>query len=90
MTENATTKVAVISDRLLGDAYLAWFSAESECERALGAWFQDADAGRGGAYFAYRMALDREEAAARHLERVLRFAERSETRFAHGADSVVE
>jgi hypothetical protein len=90
MTENATSEVAAIGDRLLDDAYLGWFSAESECERALGAWFQEADAGRRGAYFAYRVALDREEAAARHLERVWRFAEPCETRFVHGADSVVE
>ena len=90
MTDNTTSEVASIGVRLLDDAYLAWFSAESECERALRAWFQRTDAERRGAYFAYRIALDREEAAARRLERVWRFAGPCHTRFIHGTQSVVE
>lgn len=69
MTDNANPEVATIGVSLFDDAYLAWFSAESECEHALRRWFQ-----RNGdpatAYLAYRVALDREEAAARHLERL--------------------
>ena len=48
MTDNATTEVAAIGVRLLDDAYLAWFSAESECELALHAWFQRTDGARRG------------------------------------------
>lgn len=70
MIENVDTTVAEIGVRLLDDAYLAWFSAESECEAALRGWFQAAGARRAGAYLAYRAALDREEAAARDLERL--------------------
>lgn len=70
MIENVDTTVAQIGVRLLDDAYLAWFSAESECEGALRAWFQAAGAQRASAYVAYRAALDREEAAARDLARL--------------------
>lgn len=61
--------MAEIAVRLLDDAYLAWFSAETECESALHAWFAGAGAEGDGAssYFAYQAALDREEAAARDL-----------------------
>jgi hypothetical protein len=90
MTDNATSEVAAIGVRLLDDAYLAWFSAESECERALRAWFQRTHAERRGAYFAYRIALDREEAAARRLERVWHFAEPCHTHFVQGNESVIE
>jgi hypothetical protein len=70
MTENVDTTVAEIGVRLLDDAYLAWFSAESECEGALHAWFQSGRSQRLSAYLTYRAALDREEAAARDLERL--------------------
>jgi len=89
MTDNATSEVAAIGVRLLDDAYLAWFSAESECERALRAWFQRTHAERRGAYFAYRIALDREEAAARELERAWRFAEARHGRVVQRTESVV-
>lgn len=70
MINNATTEVAEIGVRLLDDAYLAWFSAESECERALHAWFHATGCSEAQAYFSYRAALDREEAAARDLARL--------------------
>jgi len=70
MTVNAESTVAEIGVRLLDDAYLAWFSAEAESEVALRAWLREADAGHTIAYSAYRAALDREEAAARDLERL--------------------
>jgi hypothetical protein len=75
MTNDATTEVASIGVRLLDDAYLAWFSAESECENALRAWWQSTGSSCSSAYAAYRAALDREEAAARDLERLWRLAE---------------
>lgn len=70
MIENVDTTVAEIGVRLLDDAYLAWFSAESECEGALRGWSQSVGSQRAAAYLAYRAALDREEAAARDLERL--------------------
>jgi hypothetical protein len=63
-------EVARIGVRLLDDAYMTWFSASIGAEQALRAWF-DATPGEGSpAYFAYCAALDREEAAARDLERL--------------------
>lgn len=70
MSGNVYATVAEIGVRLLDDAYLAWFSAESECEDAMRAWFKAAGAQQSAAYLAYRAALDREEAAARDLERL--------------------
>jgi hypothetical protein len=52
------------------DAYLVWFSAEHESARALRAWWGGDEAAQATAYAAYRAALDREEAAARELERL--------------------
>ena len=75
MIDKAETQVAAIGVRLLDDSYLAWFSAESECEQALHAWFRTTGDLRATAYFAYRAALDREEAAARDLERLWQLAE---------------
>ena len=40
MIDNAQTGVAAIEAHLLDDAYLAWFSAESECESTLHGWFR--------------------------------------------------
>jgi hypothetical protein len=70
MTDDTHTDLATIGVRLLDDAYLAWFSAESECETTLRAWFQATGERRGTAYLSYRAALDREEASARDLERL--------------------
>lgn len=70
MIEHTDTEVAEIGVRLLDDAYLAWFSAESESEGALREWFQAAGDRRAHAYLAYLAALDREEAAARDLARL--------------------
>ena len=58
----------------LDDAHLAWFIAESECERALRAW-RTGDSTRDIAYCSYLAALNREESAARHLERVWQASE---------------
>jgi hypothetical protein len=75
MITNAETELAEIGVRLLDDAYLAWFSAESEAERALRAWSGGLGGDRTAAYAAYRAALDREEAAARDLQRLSELAE---------------
>jgi len=90
MIDKAETDIAAIGVRLLDDAYLAWFSAESECERALHAWFQATGDHRVTAYFAYRAALDREEASARELERLWQLAEPYRDPIVRAAESVVE
>jgi hypothetical protein len=88
MIENVDTTLAEIGVRLLDDAYLAWFSAESECEGALRAWFQAAGAQRAGAYLTYRAALDREQAAARDLERLWQVSAPCRAALVHGDPSV--
>jgi hypothetical protein len=90
--ENTDTdaEVATIGIRLIDDAYLAWFSAESECEDALRAWFRRVGNGRATAYLAYRAALDREEAAARDLERLWRIAETCPQKLAAGSEAASE
>jgi len=75
MIDNAQTEVAAIGVRLLDDAYLAWFGAESECESTLHGWFQATGEESVGAYLAYRAALEREEAAARDLQRLWHLSE---------------
>lgn len=75
MTENVSTESPESRVDMFDDAYLAWFDAENECERALGAWSAVARGDANLAYFAYQAALDREEAAARYLERVCQLAE---------------
>ncbi len=75
MIENAEKDVAEIGIRLLDDAYLAWLSAESVCERSLHAWFKATGGSRAIAYCAYRAALDLEDAAARDLQRLWELAQ---------------
>jgi hypothetical protein len=67
----ALTHAAIdIGIRLSDDAYMAWSIAEEECAAALRAWSEAAAGRRTAARTAYRAALDREEAAARDLERI--------------------
>jgi hypothetical protein len=75
MTEKLGHEVAEIGVRLLDDAYIVWFAAESECEQALRVWLDGPLVNRAEAYFAYRAALDREEAAARDLQRLSQLAQ---------------
>ena len=70
-TAGRNRELAQIGVRLIDDCCMAWFAAAKESERVLGAWLQDGDA---EAYFVYRAALDREEAAARDLERLTTLA----------------
>jgi hypothetical protein len=88
MIENGETAVAEIGVRLVDDAYLSWFSAESECEKALHAWFEACAGQRKGAYLAYRAALDREEAAARDLGRLWQLAAPCREAVVHGEEPV--
>jgi hypothetical protein len=72
MSENMDFKtgreIALIGIRLLDDAYMSWVAAESEAEEALRVWFEGNDGPQ--AHHAYRAAVDREEAAARDLQRL--------------------
>ena len=88
MIENVDTNVAEIGVRLLDDAYLAWFSAESESEAALRAWFGSTGSQRASAYLTYRAALDREEAAALDLARLWQLAEPCREALVPGKQSI--
>lgn len=90
MLNNIETDVATIGVRLLDDAYLAWFSAESDCETALRAWFQATGERREITYFSYLAALDREEASVRDLERLWRLAEPCRESLTKPAKTVAE
>jgi hypothetical protein len=65
MIESAQTELTMAGLDPVNEAYIAWLCAESECERALRAWFD----GDPMAYVAYTAALEREEAAACDLQR---------------------
>lgn len=61
-------EIALIGIRLLDDAHTAWVAAQHEADHALQAWSEGGQ--HRTAYEAYRAAVDREEAAARDLERL--------------------
>jgi hypothetical protein len=88
MIEEVDTNVAEIGVRLLDDAYLAWFSAESESEAALRAWFASVGIERASMYLAYRAAADREEAAARDLERLWQLADPCREALLHSKETI--
>ncbi|MGZ4179282.1 MAG: hypothetical protein ACXVUL_01155 [Solirubrobacteraceae bacterium] len=75
MTEELAHEVARIGVRLLDEAYMAWCAAESECEEALRGWSAGTKRGGAEAYSRYRAALDREEAAARDLQKLYEVAQ---------------
>jgi hypothetical protein len=89
MTGKLEDEVAEIGVRLLDDAYMAWFAAESECEQALRAWL-DGASGKPAAHFAYRAALDREEAAAWDLQRLWKLAQPCRESLARREQDVLE
>ena len=70
INRNTSHGLAVIGVRVLDDAHMTWVAAEVESEHALRAWFKGAASHRAAAYLAYREAVDREEAAARDLQRL--------------------
>lgn len=51
-------------------AHRGWVEAAGEAKRALHAWLDGAGRDQRSLYVVYRAALDREEAAARELERL--------------------
>jgi hypothetical protein len=75
MNEKVQQEVAEVGVRLLDDAHAAWVSAEYEAERALHAWFEAVPGRQVSTYLAYCAALEREEAAARDLQRLCELVE---------------
>jgi hypothetical protein len=75
MIDEINADLAAVGVRLLDDAYLAWFSAEGEAEGALRAWRDASSSTVAMSYARYRAALDREEAAARDLQRLWTLSE---------------
>jgi hypothetical protein len=67
---NTSHDLAVIGVRVLDDAHMTWIATEVDAEHALRAWYEAAAPDHAAAYLAYRAAVDREEAAARDLERL--------------------
>ena len=65
-----TRDLAVIGVRLLDDAHMTWVAAEVDSGHALRAWFDAAAPQGADAYEACRARVDREEAAARDLQRL--------------------
>jgi hypothetical protein len=58
--------------RRSADLQLAWLDAADDVQDAYAAWLRAERVVRADAFVAYRAALDREEAAARALERQMR------------------
>lgn len=84
ITRSSSHDLAVIAVRVLDEAHMAWVAAEVDSQQALRAWY---DAGRpqgAGAYLAYRAAVDREEAAARDLQRLSELTQPCQERLARG------
>jgi hypothetical protein len=82
MTDDLDAKAILTGACQLGDAFLAWFTAEAASETALQAWWQSTGSSRSTTYIAYRASLDREEIAARNLERLSNLAGPGRSRIA--------
>ena len=65
-----TPEATAASIRLADAAHIAWTVAQLDCADALMTWFEACPGQRDEAHLAYRAALDREEAAARDLQRL--------------------
>lgn len=70
ISRNTSSDLTVLGARALDDAYMTWVAAEVASGYALNAWCRAAAPDRTAAYVAYRAAVDREEAAARDLQRL--------------------
>jgi hypothetical protein len=67
LSTNDRQELAEMEMDMLDGAYITWCGTETEAARALHAWLEGSGT---DAYVAYRAALDREEAAARELQRL--------------------
>ena len=68
MARTFSREVASIWIRLVDEAYMSWCTAQTQSQNALRAWFDAGPRDRAAANWAYRAALDREQAAASDLE----------------------
>ena len=84
INRNTSRDLALIGVRLLDDAHMTWVAAEIESECALRAWVDAVTPQRAGAYLAYLAAVDREEAAARDLQRLSELTQPYQDQLAHG------
>ena len=80
INDNTSRGRAVVAIRARDVAHMAWVAAEVESEHALHAWFDTSTADDADAYLAYRATVDREEAAARDLQRLSDLTRPSEER----------
>ena len=83
ITGNTNGALSVIAARVLDDARMTWVAAEVESEHALRAWFDTGTPQGAGAYLTYHAAVDREEAAARDLQRLCELTQPTHGRLAH-------
>ena len=82
INRNTSRAQAMIAVRVRDVAHMAWVAAEVDSEYALHAWYK-ADAPEGAAsYLAYRAAVEREEAAARDLQRLSELTQPCQERLA--------
>jgi hypothetical protein len=70
MNEQMPRDIAEIAVRLCDSAHIMWYAATIDAEHALCDWSNAAPDEGVIRYFAYRAALDREEAAARDLQKL--------------------
>jgi hypothetical protein len=84
INRNTSRDLAVIAVRVLDDARMTWVAAEVDSENALHAWFDAGAPQVAGAYLAYRAAVDREDAAARDLQRLSELTQPCQERLARG------
>ncbi|MEO6858398.1 MAG: hypothetical protein ABI323_07410 [Solirubrobacteraceae bacterium] len=70
MSEQDQHEAAVEAIFLRDDAHISWADAETECGAALRTWYAATESRRVSAYAVYLAALEREEAAARDIERL--------------------
>jgi hypothetical protein len=84
INRNTTRDLAVIGVRPLDDAHMTWIAAEIQSGYALRAWVDAAAPQGADAYLAYHAAVDREEAAARDLQRLSELTQPYQDQLAHG------
>lgn len=74
-TSTTEAEIAELRVRRLDDAHLAWLIAETRCAEALRAWREGTAGDADIAFCFYIAALNREESAAQHLERLWKASE---------------
>jgi hypothetical protein len=83
-------ELAEIGIRLLDEAHVAWQRAELASEHALRAWYTGSPRTSAERYHLYRMALDREQAAAEDLKRLWEIGRAGHSALAAASDPAGE